>query len=221
MLKIRATRLRGRERYMARTRLMLLILSLAAGLGLSTPTPVAACSGCDTSFREFVATHPSIVLASYRGRSGPYVLFDVIDVLKGPSLRVVMLEPTDRSPGPRPWGRWLLAPTGSLAVDGRIDSGVMVEGFRVSPSGIVTNSLPGSGAVNVYPRTLAGWYRALGLGMPDTSTAVANPPTALTAPGLDARQLVLVAVGIVAALAMFSRRRQARANGRAPYHMSA
>lgn len=179
-----------------RIALVLAVVALALSAGLAAPSPASACVGCDTTFREFVDGSPSIVLASYRGRVGSHVVFDVIDVLKGPALRTVRFEPTDFSPGPRPWGRWLLAPAGDLPVGGVMDGGLMVEGFRVSAGGTVTNTLPGEGAVNVYPHTLAGWYRALGLRLPDTATApVAAPPAPLRAP-----VVLLAGAGLLGAL---------------------
>jgi hypothetical protein len=163
--------------------------------GLATPPSAAACVGCDVTFEALIRSSPSIVLAEYRGVSRSRAVFEVIDVLKGPRIQSIRLEPTVGLPGRRPWGRWLLFPS----------QGVMDVGFRVGTTGTVTNALTGEGQTNVYPGTLAGWYRALGLRLPDTSSA-AGPPGP-TAPGQSLPAPPLLAAAFLGAAAALRRRR--------------
>jgi hypothetical protein len=189
-------------------RIGLLVSSFAVtlGLGLAGPPPAAACVGCSTTFKELVDGSPSIVLANYRGRSGSHVMFDVIDVLKGPDIRSVLFLPTGLLGG-RTWGSWLLAPVGDMLAGAVKDGGAMTIGFRVSAGGAVKNAVGGEGAVVGYPLTLAGWYRTLGLSMPDTAT---TPGPRLSAPAVPtplAVPLLLLAAIAGASAALLRRER--------------
>jgi len=192
---------------MRRIALLVALLAATLGLGLAGPPPAAACVGCATQFKEFVDGNSPIVLARYRGRSVSGVLFDVIDVLKGTSMRTLLFRATDTLPGPQPSGRWLLAPQQYRPVGGVVDCGVMADGFRVGADGTVTNAQGGEGAVVGYPRTLAGWYRALGLRPPDTSTAAEAPVQPAPGPALPAT--LLLAAALAGAGAALRRQRAA------------
>ena len=168
---------------MRRLALLVSAVAVVLPLGLAAPPPASACAGCGPSWAELKASH-LIALAWYRGRSGSRLVFDVVDVLKGPEARTLRLVPWNGLPGPSPWGRWLLLPEG----DG------ITGGFRVSANGTVTSALTGEGQPADYPATLAAWYRALGLRPPDTSTAAAPLAPPSPAPGRPAPLLLAAAL---------------------------
>lgn len=176
-------------------RRLLLLAALATTVllaGLAVPRPAVACTGCSPSWEE-LRDSPVIVLAQYRGRSGFRITFDIIDVLKGPEVRTLHLNSGNGMPPGSPYGRWLLIPDGIH----------LSYAFRVSEWGAVRNGWTGEGEPRGYPRTLAGWYRALGLAVPDT----ASLPAAQLAPGSrgPAGPLVLLA-GALLGLATGGRR---------------
>jgi hypothetical protein len=159
---------------------------------LAAPMPALACRDCTAEFRWFLQDYDQIVLAEYRGRSGSRIEFDVIDVFKGPEVRTLRLEPMQGMPGPHPRGRWIIYQTKSLVSNG----------FRVSADGTVMLLFDGAGRPGGYPRTLAGWYRALGLRMPDTSSVAPGVTPTPPSPGSAMPILFLVCAtfGAVAAL---------------------
>ena len=137
-------------------------ISLLA-IGLVAPGRAEADTPGSPSWADLKG-QPLIVLAEYRGHTGSRLdrryVFDVLDVLKGPEVRTLRLEAGNLMPPGDLHGRWLLLP----------DDDVLFWCFRVSPSGVVANPFTGEAQALHYPRTLAGWYRALGLSVPDTGT---------------------------------------------------
>ena len=187
-------------------RLAALVATLGAvlSIGLAAPPQASACTGCVETFKEFVDSSPLIVLTRYEGRSGRLSQFDVISVLKGRSARTLSVyASTFLGPRPRVGSRWLLAPF----------AGVLPEAFRVDRDGTVTDMAVGAGATDGYPTTLAGWYRALGLPMPDTSTANAATVDPL-APGTTPPLALLLAAALVGVGAALHRQRGGAVTGR-------
>lgn len=142
------------------------ILGLAVGatmIGvLAGPVPAAACTGCGTTGDEVMSEATSIVLARYRETDGSDAVLEVLDVLKGRSVPVVRVRWRDLVAG-GDWRtcRWIIAQ----------DRRGLGPVFHVSASGkVVWPGGGGEGGIDDYPRTLAGWYRALGLSVPDTGT---------------------------------------------------
>jgi hypothetical protein len=147
-------------------RLAAVAIALAAALSivLTAPPLASACTGCPTTFREFVHGNDRIVLTRYLGRSGGRFAYHVIDVLKGRSPRTLWFKYDPAGTPPPPIGsRWLLSTF--VGPDGLLGANNM---FRVSPDGSVTPTEEGEGAVEA-PDTLAGWYAAIAR-LPDSAT---------------------------------------------------
>jgi hypothetical protein len=142
-------------------------IALAATLSLvlAAPPRASACTGCPTTFQEFVQGNDRIVLARYDGRAGGQFVYHVLDVLKGrsPATLRFKYDPADGLHPPL-GSRWLFST--DVPPDGLIRAYAV---FRVSPNGAVTPTETGEGAVEA-PETLAGWYRAIAR-LPDTSAA--------------------------------------------------
>ena len=195
-----------------RIMLTLAAVAIALSVGLAAPTPARACLGCGPSWQQFYDASDTIVLARYLGRSGRLSSFEVVDVLKGRSSRTLRLQTADDLGRPRVWSLWILTP---------YERRVSVWSFRVDPDGSVLNMEVGEGYFADYPRTLAGWYRALGLRPPDTSTAGAGPP-GQPAPGPSLPPPLLLVAALLGGAAALRRLRGARppepigANGARP-----
>jgi hypothetical protein len=167
-----------------RIALSLAVSAMALSAGLASPLSVAARAACETDTCTLIRDSTSIVLARYRGTSGAFALFDVVDMLKGPSVRTERIRSNYFAPY-SPRGRWLFVTNP--------DFGTM---FRVSASGVVTDVFTGEGEPNDYPSTLAAWYRALGLRLPDSSTA----PSAAPPLPPDSPVVLLAGAGLLGAL---------------------
>ena len=160
----------------------LVAAALAATLALATPQAVAARTPCETDTCRLIHDSTSIVLAQYRGTSGAFALFDVIDVLKGPARQTERIRTNYFAPF-SPRGRWIFITNP--------DFGTI---FRVSASGVVTDLFTGAGEPNDYPSSLAAWYRALGLRLPDTSASAASSQPGAPGSGLPVPLLVAAAL---------------------------
>jgi hypothetical protein len=142
-------------------------LSAALAFAMTAPPQASACTGCSTTFEEFVRGNDRIVLVRYAGRTGGRFVYHVADVLKGqsPAILRFKFDPVGRRQPPRIGSRWLISTY--VPPDGLLRANVV---FRVSPNGVVTPTETGEGAV-VAPGTLSGWYRAIARLLPDTATA--------------------------------------------------
>jgi hypothetical protein len=179
--------------------LTIVAFALAAALSLAHTVPLLAnaCTGCPTTFDAFVKGSDRIVLARYVGRSGGRFVYHVADVLKGqsPTKLRFKFDPAAML-DPRVGSRWLIST--EIPPDGILRANVV---FRVSPSGVVTPTDTGEGAVEA-PDTLTGWYRAIADLLPDTATtSPADRPAqsrALSGP-------LLAAIALLSGAAMLRR----------------
>ena len=160
------------------------------------PSPVSACTGCPTTFEEFVRGNARIVLTRYAGHSGGWFRYHVVDVLKGTSPSTLRFKYDPVSGLPRPVGsRWLISTF--VGPDGLLGANVV---FRVNPDGSVTDTDEGEGSVEA-PDTLAGWYSAIARA-PDTATDGLSRRAAQS-PSMPVP--VLAAAGMLGAVLMLRR----------------
>jgi len=178
-----------------KTALLLTFAAVVVSAVLAVAPATAASAACETDTCLLIHNSRSIELVRYRGTSGAFALFDVLDVLKGPAARTDRVRANYFSPY-SPRGTWLL-------VLGPDFSPI----FRVSASGAVKDLFTGEGEPHDYPTTLAAWYRALGLRPPDTATASAAATT--VTPGTPLVLLASAAIlGALLALRRASKPRQ-------------
>jgi hypothetical protein len=171
--------------------------ALASALWLVTgPSPVSACTGCPTTFEEFVDGNDRIVLAGYAGHSGGWFLFHVIDVLQGTSPSTLPFKYNPVAGLPHPVGsRWLISTY--AGPKGRLYANVV---FQVHPGGSVKDTDEGEGSVDA-PDTLAGWYSAIAR-LPDTAT---EAPPARPMPSPTTAVLTLAAAATLGGVVMLTR----------------
>ena len=86
-------------------------LSAALAFALTAPPQASACTGCPTTFEEFVRGNDRIVLVRYAGRTGGRFVYHVADVLKGqsPAILRFRFDPVGRREPPRIGSRWLIS----------------------------------------------------------------------------------------------------------------
>ena len=184
---------------MRRLTAIAITLTAALSIVLAAPPRASACTGCPTTFQEFVHYNYRIVLARYDGRAGGQFVYHVLDVLKGRSPATIRFK-YDPADGLHPplGSRWLFSTF--VAPDGQLATNVV---FRVSPNGAVTPTETGEGAVEA-PDTLAGWYRAIAR-LPDTATAASAKEVKFGDNPRQAPALVLIAVAVLGAVGTFRR----------------
>lgn len=172
-----------------------MLVGFVLALGpVSAPAASASCAPwCgDTMIRHA----KSIVLARYRESDGEYAVLDVLDVLKGPTRASVRVR-RETLAFISDWRsiRWIVLgwkPTGPV--------------FEVLADGQVAWPHPTGPGPEDYPWTLRGWYRKLGLPLPDTATASRAQGAAQSA--TPAALVAVACIGVVLALRRQPRRRQ-------------
>ena len=90
---------------MRRFTALAMALSAALALVLAAPSSANACTGCSTTFQEFLRGNDRIVLVRYVGRSDGRFEYHVIDVLKGRSPTMLRFKFDPAVPRPRRSGR--------------------------------------------------------------------------------------------------------------------
>jgi hypothetical protein len=184
---------------MRRLAALAITLTAALSLVLAAPPRATACTGCPTTFQEFVHYNDRIVLARYKGRAGGQFVYHVLDVLKGRSPETLRFK-YDPADGLHPplGSRWLFST--DVPPDGLIRAYAV---FRVSPNGAVTPTETGEGAVEA-PGTLAGWYRAIAR-LPDTATAASADEEKFGDNPRQSPALLLIAVAVLGAVGILRR----------------
>ena len=130
----------------------------ATASSLAAPKAVHSDTVWSPTWKELIGL-PVIALVDFQRRSVERLVFGVVDVLKGPSTRTLRLVPNGVFPHGAA-GRFIIL----------IDGKWLHYAFKVTSAGRVTSVWTGATRPHHYPRTLAGWYRKLGLAVPDTAT---------------------------------------------------